>query len=217
MDRAERIAIISAVFGCDEAAAAGLEPLLRSQRAERGRTLAHQGDRCENCHFVIAGSAGLRALGSEGQLTQIATVEPGEVFGAYPAAADFPVEVVAREAVELLVVGSAQLAALARQSSAIAAGLATLFARQLAGTLGRLAARVTLSARGRVYGELLAAMADDGRIAPPPVVSALAIMAQTTRETASRAISELERRGVLAREREAWRVVAPRLLEELVY
>lgn len=73
-----------------------------------------------------------------------------------------------------------------------------------------------ISANGRVYAELLRLAGDTHRIAPPPVLSALALTVHTTRETASRAIASLARRGIVRRTDEALEIVAPRLLAELI-
>jgi predicted transcriptional regulator len=79
-----------------------------------------------------------------------------------------------------------------------------------------MAARITLSAMGRVYAELLNAAGDSDTIAPPPVVAALGLMAQTTRETASRAINGLMRRGIVRREPDRLTIVSRTMLEEMV-
>ena len=80
----------------------------------------------------------------------------------------------------------------------------------------KLDARSTLTARGRIYAELARRAGERLAIAPPPVIAELAHIAQTTRETASRAIAELERRGIVARSAEMLRINSPRLLAELV-
>lgn len=215
MDQGERISVIQAIFACDHAEAEKLSDALRLIEASPSDTIAFQGDLAEHCQFVVSGTVGLHALGSEGQYTQIATVEPGEVFGAFPDPATHSVEAVAQKAVQMLVIGTSQLRELSREHAAVASGLAGLYAEQLRNVIGRLAARVTLSARGRVFGELLALGDESGTISPAPVVTALAVKAQTTRETASRAVSYLEKRGILVREDKDWRVTSPRMLEEL--
>ena len=79
-----------------------------------------------------------------------------------------------------------------------------------------MAARITLTAKGRVYAELIHEAGDERRISPPPVIVALALSAQTTRETGSRAIHALERRGIIRRDDEHLEMVSRSLLEELV-
>ncbi|MDN3647238.1 Crp/Fnr family transcriptional regulator [Pontixanthobacter aestiaquae] len=215
MDRDERVAIVQAIFGCEPIEAARLTDNLRFATAEPATTIAFQGDESRDCQLVVAGAVGLHALGSEGQYTQVATVEMGEIFGAFPDAGTHAVEAVAQEAVELLIIGTAQLRELARNHASIATGLAALYAGQLSNVLGRLVARVTLTADGRVYSELFDLVDDDGIIAPIPVVSALAIRAQTARETASKAITKLEKRGVLERAKDHWKIISPRMLEDM--
>ncbi len=217
MDREERVSVVQAIFSCDAQDAQQLADSLRLVKFDRSATIAFQGDDARDCQFVVSGSVGLRALGSEGQYTQLATVEPGEVFGSFPSPGLNAAEAVAQDSLEMLVISSVQLGELSRNHAAIASGLAGLFAGQLANVLGRLAARVTLSARGRVNSELLAMADDQHKITPVPVVSALAIKAQTSRETASRAISALERRGVIERGKSSWQIAAPRMLEDMVY
>jgi predicted transcriptional regulator len=82
--------------------------------------------------------------------------------------------------------------------------------------LDRMAARTTLTAYGRVYAELLRLAGPSNRIEPPPVLSALALSVHTTRETTSRAIAHLLRRGIVSRTDEALNILAPRLLADLV-
>lgn len=216
MDQSEEISVVQALLDCDPQVARHLCDDMRIVTASPASTVAYQGDVSSNCQFVISGAVGLRALSEDGHYTQIATVEPGEIFGAFPAEAEHSVEIVAHEAVEMIVISTAQLHALARSHSAIGAGLAALFARQLSNVLGRMAARVTLTADGRIYQELLDQADSNGKIKPAPVVTALGVKAQTARETASRAISKLQQRGVLQKSKTHWTITSLRMLEQEV-
>ena len=71
---------------------------------------------------------------------------------------------------------------------------------------------------GRVYAEIfrLARALPGLAIRPAPVISELAVRVSTTRETASRAVSILERRGFIRRDPGSLTVVAPQWLEELI-
>ena len=66
------------------------------------------------------------------------------------------------------------------------------------------------------YRILLQRADDDGWIRPAPVLSALAIGVNTTRETASRALASLVRRGIVERTDEGLKIISRRMLEELV-
>ena len=72
--------------------------------------------------------------------------------------------------------------------------------------------------QGRVHAELLrlARLADGRVIRPAPVLAKLAVRVQSTRETVSRTINALERRGIIRRERDALVIVAPHRLEEMI-
>jgi CRP/FNR family transcriptional regulator, cyclic AMP receptor protein len=99
----------------------------------------------------------------------------------------------------------------------IGSGLAMILAQQYHAALDRMAARITLSATGRVCAELLNAVGSSNSISPPPVIAALGLMAQTTRETASRTINGLERRGIVLRDPDRLTIVSRRMLEELIF
>jgi CRP-like cAMP-binding protein len=213
---AERIAMLRAIFDCTETVASSLNRLGMWTTARRHEFLLHQGDHHHQCHIVMSGSADIKALGREGQYVQIATVEPGEIFGSYPEPRPVRADVQARDAMELVSLDAVQLSQFAQACSEAGAGLARIFATQLGNVIDRFAARVTLTATGRVYSCLLKMLDSEGEVGPAPVVAALAVQAQTTRETASRAIGALERRGIMKRGADKWIVVSPRLLEDLV-
>ncbi|APE28059.1 Crp/Fnr family transcriptional regulator [Aurantiacibacter gangjinensis] len=210
----EFVAIVQAALGCTENSALEATQFAARRLLERAKVAYHQGSFVQTCNIIISGSADLRLLSQDGKYFQMATVEVGELFGVYPDSAEIPVDVIAREGAEFLSFDAASLAKMALNDSSLGAALAEKFAMQNSALLGRFAARLTLSASGRVCEQLLLAMDEDRRVTPVPVISALAILAQTTRETASRTISNLERRGILTRHADHWLIVAPRTLED---
>lgn len=212
----EHVAVIQAILGCSETIASNLNERCTWTSVRRHEFLLHQGDDHHQCHLVISGSADIKALGRDGQYVQIATVEPGEIFGTYPEPGPVRADVQAQNAMQLVSLDAVHLSRIALAYSEIGAGLARIFATQWGNVLDRFAARVTLTAAGRVYSSLLNMIDSGGVISTAPVVAALAVQAQTTRETASRAISALERRGIMRRTTAGWIITSPRLLEELV-
>ena len=54
-------------------------------------------------------------------------------------------------------------------------------------------------------------------ISPPPVLSQIAMHVQSTRETVSRTIGMLQKRGIIRRDEGGLMIVAEHRLEELVY
>ena len=108
--------------------------------------------------------------------------------------------------------------ALAERHGCVGLALSRSLLRQLRAATERMVERTTLSAFGRIYAELLrlADLGDGRTLQPAPVLAALATRVQTTRETASRAVSALERRGVIRREGDALIIVARHRMEDLV-
>ena len=216
LDHHERISILQDVFDCSAELAAQVDGEMTIQDFSKSTPILHQGDSVSTCSLVIEGRANARVLGAEGQYIQLATYEPGEIFGAYPYDDEQRADILADEGLVILSIKSAALSSYAKQHADVGSGLARIFAGQTNILFDRMASRATLSAAGRVYAELLRRANPDRRILPPPVVSALAVTVQTTRETASRAISRLEKRGVINRQPDHWEIVAPRQLEDMI-
>ena len=207
-------------FAAPEVAAAAA---FRFRSIARGATLFRQGDACSRCWLVIEGALALRSVGLEGQPVQLASYGPGEFVGAFPAPRQQPGELAATAPTRMLEAAAIDLARLARSVPEIGAGLAALLARQHDKLIARMASQIALSAPGRVYAELLALADGPGgegsgdTICPAPVLAALAMRVNTTRETASRAVSAAERRGLLRRDGGNLTIVARERLAALVY
>ena len=212
----EWLAAISAVLGCDDDVAGLLVRQVNHTTAPHKTVIAHQGDTLDNCWLILDGRVRVQLIGWDGQKVQLAYYGPGELFGAYPEASACRADLIANGDLEALQIPTAALSALARDHAAISFGLSRLLAKQLDMAFDRMGARTTLSAAGRVHSEILRLADDDNRIDPFPTVTALALSANTSRETASRAIAALERRGIVKREGQSLTVEAPRMLEEMV-
>jgi CRP-like cAMP-binding protein len=215
MDSADKTAALAALLDCPPDVAGRMSGVCVLHAHAPHTIIAHQGDRSSHCWIILEGSTHVRLLSADGQYTQLTTFEAGELMGSYPAARTHRADVVAVGAVRLLQIGCADLHRLARSHADLGSGLATLFSRQFDATLDQFAHRITLTAFGRVYAELARLAEPEQIISPAPVIAALAIRAQTTRETASRAISALERRGVIRRSVDRIEIVAPRMLADM--
>jgi CRP-like cAMP-binding protein len=216
MERDERLAALASFFACSAAEAERLNDAMAFVTYAHGQTLIHQGDLGAKVWIVLAGQAQLQVIGQDGQVQLLMAHGPGELFGALPHERVFVSDVIARDRIAVLEIATANLARLIQDEVRIGSGLAMILARQYHAALDRMAARITLSAMGRVYAELLNAAGESDTIAPPPVVAALGLMAQTTRETASRAINGLMRRGIVRRDADRLTIVSRTMLEELV-
>lgn len=216
MERAERLAALASFFACSAAEAERLSDAMAFVTYRHGQTLIHQGDLGAKVWIVLAGQAQLQVIGSDGHVQLLMTHGPGELFGALPYERVFISDVVARDRIAVLEIATARLTRMVQQEMRIGSGLAMILARQYHAALDRMAARITLSATGRVCAELLNAAGGGDTIAPPPVVAALGLMAQTTRETASRAINSLIRRGIVRRDADRLTIVSRTMLEDMV-
>ncbi len=216
LDRADIVDCLAATFRCAPEVAGTIETstILRSHAP--GAQIFGQGQAIRHCWIVVTGTARSCSLSIDGQQTQLMTFSPGEIFGAFPEERRSLFEVHAIDKLELLQIETGRLRDIAGIHTPVAFRLATMFAGQLHIALDRLAARVALTANGRVYAELL--QLADGRqlISPCPSVTSLAVMAQTTRETASRAINALERRGIVQRGVDGLTILSPRMLAEML-
>jgi CRP/FNR family transcriptional regulator, cyclic AMP receptor protein len=216
MASADHIPAIKACFGCGEDAAHRLAAAMGERQYEKREPIALCGDTSNQLFLVIEGSVVAEIFGIDGQQAQLARHGPGEIFGAYPDAAIHRADITASSPAMLLSIPTKDLASLAQSNAQIGAGVAGLLARQLDLMLDRMASRIGLSANGRFHKALLQLADGDGMICPAPVISALALSVNTTRETGSRALAALLRRGIMERQGEALRIVSRRMLEEMV-
>lgn len=217
MNQDEQSAAIIAIFRCDEAMARLLlDRALRYRMVGAKRVIASQGEVSAHCWFVVDGHVRIQALGLDGQRQQLAQHGPGEFFGAYPEPTLHRGEIVALDDLQFFRGDALVMAQLAAGHAQIGAAMATLLARQLDRAMDRMITRTTFSAAGRVYARLLELADNNHRISPAPQVTALAVNANTTRETASRALAALTRRGVIARTDAELLILAPRMLQDMI-
>lgn len=216
MTASDRIATLASFFSCSPEEAAKVDASTRLVHYRHKDILAHQGDLGAKLWIVLAGRAQLQIIGMDGQTKLLASHGPGELFGAFPNERIVISDVVVHNRLSVLEIATANMTRLLQEEARIGSGLSRILGRQYNAVLDRMAARITLTANGRVYAELLHEAGAQGTISPPPVIAALALSAQTTRETGSRAINALERRGIIRRDDEQLEILSRNLLEELV-
>ncbi len=216
MKQEEHLALIAACFRCPGPEATLIHAATRFRAFHHRATIALRGDPSEHLFLVIDGVASADLFSVDGQHARLAGYGPGEMFGAYPDPVTHRADISAFGELSVLMIETRTIAELASEHAAIAQGVALLMARQLDMVLDRMAARIGLSATGRCYQALLTKADDSGWIKPLPVLSALAIGVNTTRETASRALAQLVRRGIVTRHDDGLKIVSRRMLEDMV-
>ena len=216
MANAEHQSLVAACFRCPEHEAGLIAATMVLRQYSHRAPIALRGDTSTHLYLVIDGLASADLFSVDGQYAQLAGYGPGELFGAFPEPSTHRADMTAQGELSALLIETNVMAALARKHAAIAQGIAHIMARQLDLTLDRMAARIGLSATGRCYRALLQRADDEGWIRPAPVLAALAVGVNTTRETASRALAGLVRRGIVERNDGGLRIVSRRMLEEMI-
>jgi CRP-like cAMP-binding protein len=212
--------LLCRVFDCSEEL--GDQILLRGRLRRYGArlTIVNRGDRVSTLYVVIDGRAHALVYSVEGQAVLLHEYRSGDLFGVMssPYAATHDADVVAIEEVNAFLLDGVVLALLAEQHACIGLALLKFMVGRLQQTAARMYEHAALSAVGRVHAELLRQARESGdlTIRPSPILSDIALRVSTTRETASRAVNALERRGIIRRDGEALVVVAPHRLEELI-
>jgi len=213
-------ALLCGVFDCS--------PDLAAQIFMRGRlrdfpvrsAIVRQGDRVSTLYVIAAGRAHAIVYSLDGQIVLLHEYLSGDFFGVVspPYSAIHDADVIAVDDVSSFLLDGSVLALLAEQHGCIGLALLKAMVDRLQQTQARMYEHVALSAVGRVHAELLrrARQSPDLAIRPAPVVADLALQVATTRETASRAVNALERRGIIRRDADQLVVVAPHRLEELI-
>jgi CRP-like cAMP-binding protein len=211
---------IRETFGCSEEIAGYVFVRGAVRTFAAHATIVRQGEKAAAAYLLTQGRAHALLYSVEGQVVLLCEYRPGDLFGALGELDPAPeeAEIVAVEPARSFILKNRDLVALAEAYGSIGLALSRLLLRQLRRATTRLYESAAVSAVGRVHAELLRlARASPGLvIRPAPVLSELAVRVSTTRETASRAVSALERRGIVRREAGSLAVVAPRRLEELI-
>lgn len=209
---------MSAALGCSGETSAQILSQGRIRTYPAKTHLVRQGDRSTNAFLLILGRAHALLYTPDGQTFLLHEYGKGDLFGALPSldGAAEDADVVAIEEVRSFLLGASALVGLAERHGCIGLALARLLLKRLHTTSTRMFERTALTATGRVCAELLrlALEGEELAIRPVPVIAELALRAATTRETASRTVNALERRGIIRRDSDALVVIAPRRLEE---
>jgi CRP-like cAMP-binding protein len=213
-------AFLRETFGCTDEIAGHIFVRGSVRAFAPHSTIVRQGEKASAAYLLTQGRAHALLYSVEGQVVLLCEYGAGDLFGALGELDPAPeeAEIVAVEAARSFILKSRDLVALAEAYGAIGLALSRLLLRQLRRATSRIYERAAVSAAGRVHAELLRlARASPGLvIRPAPVLSELAVRVSTTRETASRAVSALERRGIVRRDPGSLTVVAPQRLEELI-
>lgn len=184
-----------------------------------GETLIKQGDQGGPVYLVLSGHLRAVKYSENGHKIWLSDICGGAIVGEVDALinAGRSSFVDAYSDSRLLAVSQQVFADLSRAYAEISHALARLLARRLAETSNQLTELTAMSVRHRLHSELKRLGQRDPEdyellnIPTMPAVIALAERIHTSRESASRALSELERLGLVQRFEDGARVIDPRL------
>ena len=206
----------------DASAEAAIIAAAEIRTVASGSVIIAQDDDDDMVFIILDGEARVVLLSASGQEIWIDALQTGAVLG------ELAVLTNQRRTSEIIAQTDCMLACFpARdflQLSAAHGALGLALARVLAGRVHHTTQRMfelsALSATGRVYAELLrisepSADGETRYIRPKPTWTVLAQRVNTSRETASRTISDLEKRGLLRRVEGGFELVDPDQLSRL--
>lgn len=212
--------LLCRVFGCQSELAEQIRSRGRLRDYRMRALLLRAGDPVSTLFVMVSGVAHAIVYSIQGQPVLLHEYVAGDCFGAVGASAQarHEADVLAVVDVASFLLDGGELTLLAERHGCIGLALLRLMIERLQRTETRMYQHAAISAVGRVHAELLRRAREnrDLTIRPAPVLSDLALRVSTSRETVSRAVNALERRGIVRRTADELVVVAPHRLEELV-
>ena len=213
--------IIMQAFACDAPLATVIADKARFQ-GHAARAVIVEGDSLfDHVYLLIEGKPRMLAYAIDGRLVAVEDYVSGDFFGENGLFENqaAPHDITAVVPTHTGAFENSQFLALMSSYNCVALAVSRRLVARLGQITRRMVEGATLSANGRIHAELLrqARASDSMTISPAPILSAFALLVQSTRETVSRAISNLEKRGIIQRDEHTLRVVAPHRLEELIF
>ncbi len=196
----------------DHPGVASLAAASRMHVIKRGVILLQEAGRDDTVFLVAAGVLRTARYTQEGQEVWFTDIKKGELIGEIAALTGGPrsSSVTAATAAVVFGVERAVFLEIARLHGQVGLAVARLLARRLVNTSTQVADLAALSVQNRLHRELarLSTSAEDGKVivrfSDTPSVTQLGHRIHATREATSRALRDLEMRGLLARSDEAW-------------
>lgn len=214
-------AIFAQSFHCDADIARLLAQKAAYRRYPSHQTILDAGAETVAVYIIISGRAKALVFAIDGRLVLVEEFHPGDLFGEGGLFGQTTAlsDVAAVEEVLAGTFPNHVFIGLMESYSSIAYAISCLLTARLNALTRRLIEGATLSAAGRIHAELLrqARAGQDMTISPPPVLSVFAQQVLSTRETVSRTINALQKRGIISRDENSLKVIAPHRLEELIF
>lgn len=192
-------------------------------RVSADSVIIAQDEADDRVFLLLNGRARVVLLSENGQEIWLDAFDAGTVFGELAALTGQPRTsgIIAETACDLAVYEGRVFFELMRAHGELGLALSRILARRVQHTTQRMFELSALSAPGRIYAELLRMsqpVGSAGRartITPAPSMKELALRVNSTRETASRTVNDLQRKGLLDRVKDRIELVDPDQLDRL--
>jgi CRP/FNR family transcriptional regulator len=200
--------------------------LSQPRRFAAGEVVFREGDESSTCYVVRSGHARAVREHADGRQIALATFGPGDIFGELSMFDDErrSATVEATDPLEALAIRGPDMRRLMLQRPALAVALAASLARRLRTTNERLASQSFQTVQSRVANvisqlveQAQAEGAPDSDVPITATQAELAMLAGSSRESASRFLATLERAGVISQGRGRLTVHDPPALRNYVY
>jgi CRP-like cAMP-binding protein len=219
--RPDAEAVLAETFACPPAVATAINGKAHLRDYPAKAVIVACDSVFDAVHVMVAGNARMQAFGLDGRLVAVEDYSRGDLFGENGL---FETERAAHDIAAMVpscaaAIGNTAFLDLMANYNCVALAVSRRLVARLSRITRRMVEGATLSANGRIHAEILrqAQAGTAMTISPPPVLSQLALTVHSTRETVSRAISALEKRGIIRRDGQGLTVVAPHRLEELIF
>lgn len=194
------------------------------KRFQSGDVISLQGEALESLGYILSGRAKAIAFSEAGDATWVGVFKEDEFFGhtSLLTQKETHFEIRAEDDVEVLFVAAGVMTQLMSERESLSLRLTQDLAERLDHMTIRLIEAYTLSARGRICAELsrlsrvIGILPENLIIRPSPVFVELAERVNSTRETVSRTVSDLQKRGILTRESGAIVIKKPAALKAAI-
>lgn len=203
---------------------AGVADRTQTRVFAAGDIIAMQGEAVESVGYILSGRAKAVTYSEDGTATWVGYFERGEFFGHVSLLADTTLsfEISAESDVRAVILSTHAMRDVIKQQKELGLHLANDLARRLDMMTRRLIEAFTLSAKGRVCAELarlsnvIGIMPEHHIIRPNPVFVDVALRVNSTRETVSRTVSDLQKKGIVKREAGALVILDPERLKAAI-
>lgn len=191
---------------------------------KRGEIYTRQGEALNAVALIIAGKATAISYSVNGDETWVGEYAEGQFIGlrALLTNEDLMFEIRTTRNLRVLSISQDQMLKLMREAPSLCEAVAVDLAERLNKSVADLVDVHTLSVKGRICAELLDRASPIGIdpdrqiIRPSPVFVELARRLNSTRETVSRTVSELQNKGILIRQPGALVIESPERLRDAV-